>query len=225
MAMEYNDVIHPDGIVFCNGAGIMINDRMVDSVPMDPDTVVALRKLCFHMHGGLQLLNESYSFQNLLNGVLIRLVFPRKKKSLSAQQRKCRNSMVWMNHYHGQKILKADVFFFTKKQADRFYEKMPQGLQAFRTRGRHLHQAEIMVCSVSKATGIRRVVELLGEDMKDTWCFGDSINDVEMMKACGHSIAMGNGGKEVKEAADYVTADHNHDGIAEALEYYGWRIR
>ena len=81
-----------------------------------------------------------------------------------------------------------------------------------------------MVCSVSKATGIRRVVELLGEDMKDTWCFGDSINDVEMMQVCGHAIAMGNAGSMVKDACDYVTDDSSHDGIAKALEYYGWRI-
>ena len=69
-----------------------------------------------------------------------------------------------------------------------------------------------------------RVAQLLGVDLSDTWCFGDSINDVEMMHTCGHSIAMGNGSFEAKEAADYITDDNNHDGIAKALQYYGWRV-
>lgn len=51
--------------------------------------------------------------------------------------------------------------------------------------------------------------------------FGDSMNDMEMLKACGHSIAMGNAAPEVKGTADYITDDFDHDGIYNALEYYG----
>ena len=224
MAMEYNDVIHPDGVVFCNGAGIILNDRLVYTRPMAAEDVSFLRNLCSQLHGGLQLLNETYSFQNLLNGILIRLVFPKHARSLSIEQRKRRKSMVWMNRYHGQDILKADVFFFTEKQADQFYAQIREGMQVFQTRGRHLYQAEIMMDSVSKASGVMKVVELLGMDPADAWCFGDSINDVEMMQVCGHAIAMGNAGSMLKDACDYVTDDSSHDGIAKALEYYGWRI-
>ena len=224
MAMEYSDVIHPDGVVFCNGAGIIMDGKMVNSHPIHAEDVKSLRRLCSRMCGGLQLLNESFSFQNLLNGFLIRLVYPKKALSLSMQQKQCRKSMVWMNRYHGQDILKADVFFFTKKQADSFFAQMPSGLQAIRTKGKHLHQAEIMVNSISKASGVEKVVEMLEVDPANTWCFGDSINDVEMMRVCGHSIAMGNGGSVVKEVADYVTDDNSHDGIAKALEYFGWRL-
>ena len=92
-------------------------------------------------------------------------------------------------------------------------------MQVFQTRGRHLYQAEIMMDSVSKASGVMKVLELLGMDPADAWCFGDSINDVEMMQVCGHAIAMGNAGSMVKDACDYVTDDSSHDGIAKALEY------
>jgi hypothetical protein len=47
---------------------------------------------------------------------------------------------------------------------------------------------------------------------------GDEANDVEMIRAAGMGIAMGNGTPELKAVADRVTADHDHDGLAEALE-------
>ena len=224
MAMEYSDVIHPDGVVFCNGAGIMIGDQLVHASPFSLEDVNKIRHLCMMHGGGLQLLNEEYSFQNFLNGLAIRMLFPKRARHLSEEMRKRRESMVWMNMYKGQPVYKADVFFFSKKQAERFYARLPHGLRVFKTRGRYLYQGEIISDSISKADGVLRVAQLLGVDLSDTWCFGDSINDVEMMHTCGHSIAMGNGSFEAKEAADYITDDNNHDGIVKALQYYGWRV-
>lgn len=72
----------------------------------------------------------------------------------------------------------------------------------------------------SKATGIQKVCELLGADIKDTYAFGDSENDLEMLKAAGHSIVMGNGTERAKAVANYVTDDLYSDGIYNAMKYY-----
>ena len=40
------------------------------------------------------------------------------------------------------------------------------------------------------------------------------------MKAAGLSVAMGNASREVMDAADYVTLDNEHDGVAEAIRKY-----
>jgi len=48
---------------------------------------------------------------------------------------------------------------------------------------------------------------------------GDEANDVEMIQAAGMGIAMGNATPELKAVANRVTADHDQDGLAEALEY------
>ena len=47
---------------------------------------------------------------------------------------------------------------------------------------------------------------------------GDEANDVEMIRAAGMGIAMGNATPELKSVANRVTADHDRDGLAEALE-------
>ena len=47
---------------------------------------------------------------------------------------------------------------------------------------------------------------------------GDGLNDVELIRQCGLGIAMGNAGDSVMEVADQVTADHDDDGVAAAID-------
>ena len=49
---------------------------------------------------------------------------------------------------------------------------------------------------------------------------GDAQNDLPMFKAAGVKVAMGNAVDETKAYADFITADNNHDGIAEWIEQY-----
>ena len=51
--------------------------------------------------------------------------------------------------------------------------------------------------------------------------FGDAENDIDMLEYAGIGIAMGNGGEDVKAAADFVTRDIDDDGIAYALQHFG----
>ena len=47
------------------------------------------------------------------------------------------------------------------------------------------------------------------------------MNDIEIIKAAGVGIAVGNAVDALKEAADYVTADINDDGIYRACIHFG----
>ena len=57
--------------------------------------------------------------------------------------------------------------------------------------------------------------------MKDTVAFGDSMNDMAMMKAAGLSVAMGNAEPRILEAADVVCESCMEAGIARQLERMG----
>lgn len=50
--------------------------------------------------------------------------------------------------------------------------------------------------------------------------FGDYENDLGMLRKSGYSVAMGNGTKEVREAAWYVTDSNLDDGIAKAIRKF-----
>lgn len=68
------------------------------------------------------------------------------------------------------------------------------------------------------------VVSYLAEHLKipvdEIATIGDMPNDVDMFKKSGFAIAMGNASHEVKDEADVVTGDCDHEGFAEAVEKF-----
>ena len=81
--------------------------------------------------------------------------------------------------------------------------------------------AEMVPLPFSKKTGIEFVLNHYGLCRADAYAIGDSLNDLPMFEACGNSAAMGNGEKLIPYA-DYVTADLWHDGVAQAMEHFGF---
>ena len=70
----------------------------------------------------------------------------------------------------------------------------------------------------SKATGIDFVLNHFNIDDKNSYAFGDSNNDIDMLKHVGVGVAMGNANDLVKAASDFVTDTINDDGIFKALK-------
>lgn len=86
------------------------------------------------------------------------------------------------------------------------------------TRG---NSGEITKTAFTKGTAVRYLSEYLGVPVKDTIAIGDSENDLEMLKAAGVGIAMGNASDYVKETADDVTGSVTEDGVYQAFLKYG----
>ena len=77
---------------------------------------------------------------------------------------------------------------------------------------------EIFPSWAGKGSAVKRLADILGVDVRDTYAAGDEQNDISMIQAAGHGIAMINGTDMVKEAADAVTRfDNDHDGLAEFI--------
>ncbi len=73
----------------------------------------------------------------------------------------------------------------------------------------------------SKGNAIAKVCERLDCSMEQVIAFGDNLNDLSMIEACGIGVAMGNAIQEVKDKADYVTAPCGQNGIYKACKTYG----
>lgn len=76
--------------------------------------------------------------------------------------------------------------------------------------------ADIIETGHSKANGLKRLCEFYNIDIRDTIAFGDSMNDMEIIKEAGIGVAMGNAADELKAAADFITTDIDKDGILNA---------
>ena len=81
--------------------------------------------------------------------------------------------------------------------------------------------AEIVPKGCHKAKGMERMCNQIGVDICDSIAVGDSINDVDMLRAAGIGICMGNGTEIAKKNADYITKDLYDDGIYHALRHFG----
>ncbi len=77
---------------------------------------------------------------------------------------------------------------------------------------------EIFPKEAGKGSAVKRLSDILGVDIKDTYAAGDEQNDISMIQAAGCGIAMQNATDQVKESADVVTRfDNDHDGLAEFI--------
>ncbi len=72
---------------------------------------------------------------------------------------------------------------------------------------------EIMDKSVSKATGIKVMLEHYGFASEDALGFGDNYNDIEMFKYVGRGVAMGNAPEPIKKIVRDVTDSNDAGGI------------
>lgn len=79
---------------------------------------------------------------------------------------------------------------------------------------------DIIAKGGGKDQAIRRYLEEAGIAREETIAFGDGLNDSHMLQFAGIGVAMGNAEEEVKQIADYVTADIDEDGIEKALKHF-----
>lgn len=74
---------------------------------------------------------------------------------------------------------------------------------------------------VTKASGNRELVRLLGRELSDVIAFGDDKGDMEMLREAGVGVIMKNAAPELKEEG-LVISEHTNDedGVARFLEGY-----
>jgi len=79
---------------------------------------------------------------------------------------------------------------------------------------------EISMNTANKGDALAGLCDLLEVPLCETVAIGDSDNDMPMLCRAGLAVASGNAPDPVKQQANHVTADCDHDGVAAALEKY-----
>lgn len=80
-------------------------------------------------------------------------------------------------------------------------------------------------CEVSnneakKSCAVEFLQNYWGLNKDEILCIGDQNNDIELLKAGGIAVAMGNATEELKSAADYVTDTIDNDGFVKAINKF-----
>lgn len=108
------------------------------------------------------------------------------------------------------------VLLFNEENEQPTYEKQFEQLRFVRW---HEFSCDVMPGNGSKAHGIEKFVTNLGLEWKDTYAFGDGLNDLEMLQKVHTSVAMGNSVEKIKNIADYITDDVAEDGLSNAMKH------
>lgn len=111
----------------------------------------------------------------------------------------------------------AKVLFFAESFVglDPLFSAMPAGVRVMISEKYKLGQ--IMSRSADKAEALKYLVQRWSLSMGQVVAFGDDINDVDMIAACGMGVAVANAIADVKAVATRVTHSNDEDGVAAIL--------
>lgn len=206
------DQIHFDYFVCSNGSLVYDNNakKMINKIELTDGLIMRYKDLSEKLGAGflLQFEKEGYVYAGyaylapMLNHALGRLDIVNHQNDQS---------------YHLTEPPYSIVSYIPWEKIDDFKQEFLE-LQ-FTSFRENFYDAYLD--GISKASGIEAITKELSITMDQVISFGDHNNDFEMIKESGIGVAMGNAIDSIKEIADYVTADTNHDGIQKALIEYG----
>lgn len=120
-----------------------------------------------------------------------------------------------------QFVLNKAVIAYPQEELDPKIKEIPASFhekyEIIKTRSMLL---EFMPKGVTKAYGISLLAKDLGLEKEEIMAIGDEENDLPMIEYAGLGVAMANAVPFVKEAANYVTASNEENGVAEAIKKF-----
>ena len=82
------------------------------------------------------------------------------------------------------------------------------------------NSVELMPDEVNKGSALKMLADHFGIPAGQVMALGDQMNDLPMIRYAGLSVAMGNAVEPVKQAADFITATNDEDGVARAIRLF-----
>lgn len=215
-----------DGVIASSGAYIRCGEEVIYDCPMTEE----------ERETAMELLRESGIFRTVecLDGSYTDEEF---KQFLSENAGENGNSELlrWrrqiekslhirpMSEYSGQPVYKIVMMMQEEEQLKEprrvLGEKFEFCIQEHDRFG--YVNGELIRKDYNKGTALKKVCEHYGIPVQDSFAYGDSMNDLEMMEAAGISVCMENGSKKLKELSDDICPSVQEDGIRHSFEKYG----
>jgi len=79
---------------------------------------------------------------------------------------------------------------------------------------------DVMMPHVDKGSAVRKIQQLLDINPEECAAFGDYLNDYEMFKSVGYSVAMSNAHPELKKVAKFETVSNDESGVLVGIKKF-----
>lgn len=206
----YRDIIRPDAIVHMNGTKVTVGGRLLFEHVFDKTLLREVLSFCEKEGFAIGMTEGDDDYY-----IHPEVVADSDNRYWGGCGRHFKDPWAMMD-----KKIRTLAFIGSEDQVRRVEQEFPQlNLPLFAGR----RGADVMEAGFSKADGLRHLAAYFHEkeDLSDTVAFGDSMNDLEVIKEAGIGVAMGNAVEELKAAADYVTANIEDDGVYKACVHLG----
>lgn len=227
--IEQRDLPELDGMIGGNGAYVEDNGTVVMHQGLSPEDVRHIVDWCNERHLGFYLEANSGMYCNdymLEQGPETMVKYASGKGAdLSAAKQSASRFINSFIHLQGEDLYRSDVnkiSFILSSYQDHLDSKAEFPHLVANTWGGKGELAlfgDLGPTGITKKHAIEVLLDYLHADQKDTISFGDAKIDLSMFELCAYNVAMGNGGPEIKAAADYITTDVNDDGLYHAFRY------
>jgi len=198
-------------VVCNNGSAIwdMEAKKILDEHFLDKDTFTELSKYLYNKGYAIRNSLESkfYSKKSIVSSIL------KLKKNFKVENdfskfeynKDTSRKMGAITSYSKRKV---------KKNASIIKKKFPQLEISITGPGLYI---EMNAEGISKGVGAKFLSEKLGFNLEEAVHIGDSMNDLAGFKAVGIGVAMGNGMKQLKKEADFITLSLKKSGVSCAI--------
>ena len=213
-----------DGVVASSGGYVVVGDEVLFDCPMtDEQRDTALEVL--HKNGvfctieakggswGDDNMDEFLKDQPEGNSEI-----ERWRKALSENL-----GIKSMKEYDGSPIYKVIMMCTDEKQLDEAKRLLGDDFTFViqEVKAHSCINGELVNKKFDKGRGVKLVRDYYGLTDEDTYGFGDSMNDLEMIQTVGTSVCMDNGADALKKIADIVCPSVDEDGLAKAFSQLG----
>lgn len=222
LAKDYLDELDIDcPVIGCNGATLVnfYTGQNYFINAMAPKSLDSLYTLCNRHKTGVKIFTPDTCYASTkelyLGGInLITVKYTKKMKySINYELAENMHSLLHLNNVIKAVVIDSNINTLLKIR-DEINETIP-GLKAVQS---NWNCIDINAENVSKGNALLDYANMLGISSHDIIAFGDSENDVSMLKVAGLGVAVSNAADCAKEAADQITDTNDNFGVAKFLK-------
>ena len=198
----------PAGFILCNGSYIEVNGEVIYKSVLEKkaiDRIVECTKTC---HG--LCIYETHDIVGTTDANEELIAFFMKQWNMPSVD-------IIVRETGDQEIYKMLPAFLSETDCKNFEQLLNHEFELKKQKG--VLAYDVTSKHITKGEALKKVLNYLHMDKKDAIAFGDSMNDVDMLKEAGTGVAVLNADSYLKENADELCEDCLEDG------FYHWLVR
>lgn len=197
--------LNSSGYVLCNGAYGEIEGKQIYAISFRPEAISKIKEAVRIRNGFYILETLDEMFVNSLE--------------LDAFRRFAEGWGLCINSFSERRVDGPYYIAMIGFTDFSYFEGLEEELGEYADLAPHngFCSLDVNVKGVNKGVGVKKLIEYMNIPKENTYCFGDGMNDLEMLKEVGHPVTMGNCDKALDVYGFEKTADVLNDGVYDYL--------